>query len=128
MTLRGWRVLLVLAALAFVIWHRQRIYVRDPLASVTRDGVKQPGTQVLISYTGDVLLENYHPPMFVELIQHGSRVGTPAEMHCIAYVACLVDAHWPRLLAPDERALVTMDGRTVDYLSGNGHDTVVTLR
>jgi hypothetical protein len=118
----------VLVAVVFVIWNRQRLYVRDPLGSVMRDGVKEVGAQVLINYSNDVLLQNYNAPMYVQLVQHGGRVGTPAEMHCVAYVMCLMDADQPSFVSTEEGATVgTMTGKTVEYRDAKGRDTVVTL-
>jgi len=121
--------LLVVVAVVFVVWNRQRLYVRDPLGSVVRDGVKEQGAQVLINYSNDVLLQNYNAPMYVTLIQQGNRVGTPAVLHCVAYAACLLDADVPEFLFTDEAAKVTtMTGKLVEYRDGKGRNTVVTLR
>ena len=121
--------LLVVVAVVFVVWNRQRLYVRDPLGSVVRDGVKEQGAQVLINYSDDVLLQNYNAPMYVTLIQHGNRVGSPVEMHCLAYMACLLDADVPAFLVTDKGAKVTtMTGKVVEYRDSKGRDTVVTLR
>ncbi len=126
--MRKFIVLLVVLAVLFVVWNRQRLYVRDPLGSVVRDGVKEQGAQVLINYSNDVLLQNYNAPMYVTLIQHGDRVGTPAEMHCVAYVACLMDADQPSFVMTEEGAVVsTMTGKTAEYRDSKGRDTVVTL-
>ena len=121
--------LLVVVAVMFVVWSRQRLYVRDPLGSVMRDGVKEAGAQVLINYSNDVLLQNYNAPMYVLLVQHGNRVGTPAEMHCVAYVACLMDADEPAFMSTEEGAKVSgMTGKVVEYRDAKGRDVVVTLR
>ena len=121
--------LLVVVAVVFVVWNRQRLYVRDPLGSVVRDGVKEQGAQVLINYSNDVLLQNYNAPMYVTLIQHGDRVGSPVEMHCLAYMACLLDADVPAFLVTEEGAKVTtMTGKVLEYRDSKGRDTVVTLR
>jgi hypothetical protein len=119
--------LLVVLAVVFVVWNRQRLYVRDPLGSVVRDGVKEQGAQVLINYSNDVLLQNYNAPMYVTLVQHGDRVGTPRTLHCVAYVMCLLDADVPSFIATDEGAKVTMSGKVVEYRDANGRDTVVML-
>ena len=127
--MRKFILLLVVIAVAFVVWNRQRFYVRDPLGSVARDGVKEQGAQVLINYSNDVLLQNYNAPMYVTLIQHGNRVGTPAVMHCVAYAACLLDADVPEFLVTNEGTKVTtMTGKVVEYRDAKGRDTVVTLR
>ena len=121
--------LLVVVAVVFVVWSRQRLYVRDPLGSVMRDGVKEAGAQVLINYSNDVLVQNYNAPMYVLLVQHGNRVGTPAEMHCVAYVACLMDADEPAFVMTEEGAKVsTMTGKVVAYRDAKGRNVVVTLR
>jgi hypothetical protein len=124
---RKFILLLVVVAVVFVVWNRQRLYVRDPLGSVVRDGVKEQGAQVLINYSNDVLLQNYNAPMYVTLVQHGDRVGTPETLHCVAYVACLLDADVPSFIATDAGAKVTMSGKVVEYRDANGRDTVVTL-
>ncbi|MGA7158451.1 MAG: hypothetical protein WBY53_16510 [Acidobacteriaceae bacterium] len=127
--MKKWILLLVLVAVVFVVWNRERLYVRDPLGSVMRDGVKEAGAQVLINYSNDVLLQNYNAPMYVTLVQRGDRVGTPMEMHCIAYLACLMDADQPAFSMADTGAKVTtMTGKTVEYRDANGRDTVVSLR
>ena len=125
--MRKFIVLLVLVAAVFVVWNRHRLYVRDPLGSVLRDGVKEQGAQVLINYSNDVLLQNYNAPMYVTLVQHGDRVGTPGTLHCVAYAMCLLDADVPAFIATDEGAKVTMSGKVVEYRDANGRDTVVTL-
>jgi hypothetical protein len=127
--LRKFILLLVVVAVVFVVWSRQRLYVRDPLGSVVRDGVKEQGAQVLINYSNDVLLQNYNAPMYVLLVQHGDRIGTPAEMHCVAYVACLMEADQPTFASTEDGAKeLVMTGKTVEYRDGKGRDTVVTLR
>jgi hypothetical protein len=126
---RKFIVLLLVVAAVFVVWNRQRLYVRDPLGSVMRDGAKEQGAQVFINYSNDVLLENYNAPMYVTLIQHGERVGTPAVLHCVAYVVCLLDADVATLIDVDAGAKVTsMSGKGMEYREANGGDTVVTLR
>jgi len=125
---RKFILLLVVLAVVFVVWNRHRLYVRDPLGSVLRDGVKEQGAQVLINYSDDVLLQNYNAPMYVTLIQHGDRVGTPGILHCVAYVMCLLDADVPSFIAIDEGAKVTMSGKMVEYRDTKGRDTVVMLR
>lgn len=128
MTFRRWIAVLVLAALALAVWNRRRIFVRDPLGSVTRNGIPEQGAQVLVSSSGDLLLQNYHPPMYVTLIQRGDRVGTPAELHCLAFVACVLDADQPALLAPEQGVTVTIKGSTVAYRDPDGRATLITLR
>jgi len=126
--LRKFIALLVLVAVVFVVWNRQRLYVRDPLGSVVRDGVKEQDAQVLINYSNDVLLQNYNAPVYVLLVQHGDRMGTPAEMHCVAYVACLMEADQPAFASTEDGAKeLVMTGKKVEFRDAKGRDTVVTL-
>lgn len=121
--------LVVVAGVVFLVWNRERIYVRDPLGKVDRDGVNESGAQVYINYSNDVLLENYNAPMYVTLVQHGERVGTPATTHCVAYVACLLDADVATLLEGSEGEKAgLMDGRKVEFRDGEGRAVVVGLR
>ena len=121
--------LVVVVVAVWGVWSRQRVYVRDPLGVVRRDGVKEQGAQVFINYSDDVLLENFNAPMYVTLIQRGEPVGTPAVLHCLVYVVCLTDADRATLIDVDQGAKVTsMSGKLVEYRDAGGRDTVVELR
>jgi hypothetical protein len=120
--------LLLILAAVFVVWNRQRLYLRDPLASVLRDGVKEQGAQVLINYSNDVLLQNYNAPIYVTLIQHGQPTGTPAILHCIAYALCMTDANPATLVDSDRRAPAhTMSSSAVEFTDTKGRETLVKL-
>ena len=88
--------LTILAVLLLValIYYRQRVYVRDPLATVYRNDVKQTGVQVFINYSNDVLLEQDSPPdPYRILIQDWNKLpGTPMSLTCIHWMACLTDS------------------------------------
>jgi hypothetical protein len=84
--------LLILLLIAFVVVEKKRVFVRDPLASVTRDGSNVSGEQVYINFYNDVLLENDNPPMVVTLIEQGQPIGVPTKLRCIHWIACLTDA------------------------------------
>jgi hypothetical protein len=121
--------LLALVAIVFVVYSRERLFVRDPLGSVTRDGVKEQGAQVFINYPNDVLIENDNAPMYVTLVQHGQRVGTPSKLGCIHYVVCMTDADVATLLAPEPNTAVhSMTNKVVEFRDAAGRPTVVKLR
>ncbi len=127
--MRKWIAFAILIAVVFLVWNRQRLYVRDPLANVLRDGVKEKGAQVYINYSNDALLANYNAPMYVELVQKGGRMGTPAVLHCVMYLACLLDADTPALLDGSSVGnVVSMSNRQVQFRDAKGRDVVVTLR
>lgn len=85
---------LVVLFLVAVIYYRQRIYVRDPLATVYRDDVQQSGVEVFINYSNDVLLEqNSGPAPNRILIQDWNKMpGTPLTLTCLRWTACLTEA------------------------------------
>ena len=122
-------ILLVLIAFAaFLVYNRQRLFLRDPLGSVLRDGVKEEGAMAFINYSNDVLLENDRAPMYVTMVQAG-QVGTPTTLKCIHYVACLADEDTATKLPPEPGvALVSMSSRMVEYRDAHGRDVKVTLR
>ena len=62
--MKKWMILtLVIAVIAvFVAYNRNRLFVRDPLGSVTRNGAKEAGAQVYINFSNDALIENDNPP------------------------------------------------------------------
>ena len=120
--------LLVVLLAAFVIFNRYRVYVRDPLATVTRAGVKEDGAQVFINYANDVLIENDRAPRYVELVQHGQNAGVPQKITCIHWSACLLDENVATLLMPDPPVHVeVMNNKLVQFHDSKG-ETDVTLR
>ena len=120
--------LLMLLIVAFVIFNRYRVYVRDPLATVTRAGIKEDGAQVFINYANDVLIENDHAPVYIELVQHGQNAGAPVKISCIHWAACLLDENVATLIPYSPPVQVeVMNGKLVQFKDGKG-ETDVALR
>ena len=67
--------LLLICLIVFIALRRQRIFLRDPLANVTRDGTAVGGVQVMINYTNDVLLQDGSKPRVGR--QHLRQVPPP---------------------------------------------------
>lgn len=127
--MKKWVILVVVLFAVFVVLHRQRLFLRDPLGSVVRDGVKDDGAQVFINYSNEVLIENDHPPMYVTVVQAGDHVGLPAVLRCLHWTACLTDADSASLIAPMKGArVVEMTNRRVEFKDDKGRDVVVTIR
>jgi hypothetical protein len=120
--------LLVLVFIAFVVVRRQRLFLRDPIASVMRDGVKESGAQVYINYSNDVLIENDNAPAYVMIVQHGEHVGTPKQLPCLHWTACMIDADQATLIDPMKLRVGEMSGKLVEFHDAAGHDVRVTLR
>jgi len=119
-------VLLVILLVAFVVVERKRVFVRDPLASVTRAGEKVSGEQVYINFYNDVLLERDDPPMLVMLVEKGQPVGIPTKLRCIHWIACLTDADAASTL-PLNASIESMSSKNVHFLDDDGKHWVVTL-
>jgi hypothetical protein len=87
--------LLALGLIVFVVVFRQRIFVRDVLSSVTRDGARVTHVQVYINYANDVLLEDHSAGRKrIYLVQNWNQVAEApvAPLNCIQLIACMTDA------------------------------------
>jgi len=125
---------LLLLALIFV--NRQRVFVRDPLAAVYRNDVKQNGVEVFINYSNDVLLErDSDSGSYWTLLQGWNRMpGTPALLKCLRWMACLTDGghatavpmEWSGKGKYNPR--VTMTSAEVSFADGDGAMMQVELR
>ena len=119
--------LLVIVAAVFVVINRQRLFVRDPMGVVVRNGLKEDGAQVFINYSSDVMVENDTSPMYIELIAHDNHTGVPQQLKCVHFIACLTDADLPTLLpSPSGIKVHAMDSRKVWFADG-ARETTVTL-
>ena len=144
-------VLLVVLFGAIVI-NRNRIYVRDPLATVyktaprkeakpgaspeARTEVKQAGAEVYINFLNDVLVIEQDPAgPSSTLIQNWSRMpGTPTELRCLRWTACLATEDrvptfpvaWTGKGTYDPQ--VTMTSEEVSYVDGSGVTQRIELR
>ena len=129
-------VLVFVGLLVLILVNRQRVYVRDPIASVYGNGAKQSGVQVFINYANDVLLEQDEDPgSYRILVQHGSKMpGTPAILGCLRWMVCLTDADVATTLPMDwsgkgrYEPKVSMTSREVSFVGGDGVAMRVTLR
>lgn len=123
-------------AMGFVLINRQRVYVRDPLASVYRDNVKQSGVQVFINYSNDVLLwQDAEPGSYRILVQGWNKMpDSPVLLKCFRWMACLADAdhastvpvEWNGKGKYDPK--VAMTNRNLLFVDGDGVAVRVVLR
>jgi hypothetical protein len=125
-----------LVLMTLIVLHRQRVFVRDPLATLYRNGAKQPGTQIYINYSNDVLLLRDDPggPHYT-LIQHWNQMpGTPVLLRCVRSMACLSDADqaptFPIVWTGKGRydPHVSMSNAEVAYVAADGSRMQVELR
>lgn len=131
-------VVFAVALAVFVFVCRERIYVWDPLAGVTRDGVKQDGVRVMINYSNDVLVDDASTATRrIYLVQNWNKTAEYATaLHCIEFLACMTDADQATgdKLTPGERGKrepfegVTMTNRRVEFVDEHGNLVAVVLR
>ena len=125
---------MVVGAVVFVAVYRQRLFLRDPLGTVRRNGVTLAGTSVMINYANDVLLDDAsNGSRRLYLLQHDNgAAGIPTAMlKCIQGLACMTDAdHATVALLPEARHghPLTMTNREVTFADENGTAVEVRLR
>ena len=130
--------LLTLALVVFVILYRQQIYVWDPIANVSRDGVKQGSVRVMINYSNDILADdNSTTTRRIYLVQHWDMAAKFAtgQLRCIQYLACMTNAEQAtgEKLVPGSRGKrdpyegVTMTTRRIKFVDEHGALVEVAL-
>ena len=126
--MKKWIALAVVVVLAIVAYNRNRLYVRDPLGSVTRNDVKEAGAQVYINFSNDALIENDNAPAYTLLVQHGAHTGSPAQLYCLHWLLCMTDADAATFTQPPPSiAVEEMTGKSIRFLDSDKRETVVTL-
>jgi hypothetical protein len=88
------KILIVITVLLviFIAIFRQRLFLRDPLGKVQRNGIVQSSMRVYINYSNDVLIEAAAENRRY-LVQNWSKVpGVPKHLACFTGVACLTDS------------------------------------
>ncbi len=122
--------LLTLLLIGFVVVHRQRLYLRDPIAVLYRDEVKVEGAEVFINYSNDVLVQiGHHMQMEEFLIQQPNAVpGVPTELKCVQGVVCMAKTDQVAAEPLHGAAKAEMTNRQVSFRDGKGTLVRVTLR
>jgi hypothetical protein len=131
--------LLVLVLVVFVVIYRQRIFLWDPLASVTRDGVKVRGVRTMINYSNDVLLQDSSAgKKRMYLVQNWNKVAEvpTAPVKCLQGLGCLTDADQASASALEVGSRgrrepfegVTMTNKRVEFVDEDGALVEVRLR
>jgi len=122
--------------LALILFNRQRVYVRDPLATVYRNDVRQSGVEVYINASNDVLVwKEDSPGAFQVLLQHWNQTpGLPARLTCLHWMVCLADADHAAIFpipftgkGPHD-AHVAMSDREVSFTTSDAATLRIELR
>ncbi|MGP8259188.1 MAG: hypothetical protein ACLQM6_04455 [Acidobacteriaceae bacterium] len=132
--------LVLVVGIALIAVNRQRIYVRDPLATVIKNDAKQSGVEVYVNVSDDVLLWREAEPRESRILVQGwNKVpGTPERLTCLRWMVCVTDADRASIIPLDWNSygtsrgkydpVVTMTGREVTYMDADGATIRVELR
>jgi hypothetical protein len=125
------RILIVLAVMLIVVVvvYRERLFLRDPLGKVERNGVRVDGAGVFINYYNDVLIRNSDGGFY--LVQKGSAPGTPMKLTCLQGMMCWTEADVAkvaRLGGVGYQSNVVMSDKEVSFQDGEGDGVRVVLR
>jgi hypothetical protein len=120
-----------LLLIGFVVVFRQRIFLRDPLAKVERNGIVQDSTRVYINYSNDILVEDAAVNRRYLVEGWNAVPGVPQRLACFTGLACWTDAEQavglPLGSAPNQ-AHAVMSAREVTFADEDGTATKVELR
>lgn len=122
--------LITLVLIVLIAVYRDRLYLRDPLGKLVRDGVSQTDARVFINFENDILVqEKGGTEMFA--VQHWNQLETvPANLTCIQGLLCLAPAD--RLIdtagTTISRKPAEMSDRAVEFIDENGRRVQVTIR
>ena len=116
--------LLALGFAVFVWVYRERLFLRNPLGAVERNGVRQDGSRVFINYSNDVLVQNGGKWILVQ--GWDGVAGVPARLNCVQGLACMTEADHAEVAMIGKG--VEMSSQVVTFVDDEGVAVRVTLR
>ena len=120
-----------LLLVTFVVVFRQRIFVRDPLGKVERNGVAQDGARLYINYSNDAMVEDSARHEFV-LVQGWSKLpGVPKHLACLIGLVCWTDGDQAAVFAMEGaggRTPAVMSAKEITFVDGAGTNVRAKLR
>lgn len=115
----------------FVVVFRQRIFLRDPLGKVERNGIAQDGARVYINYSNDILVEDAAENRRYLVEGWNGIPGVPKHLACLTALVCWTDADeaavFPLGSAPDQ-AHALMSAKEVTFADETSAGMKVDLR
>jgi hypothetical protein len=109
---------------------RQRIFVRDPLGKVERNGVAQDA-RVYINYSNDVLVEDLTRHQFVLVQGWNALPGVPQHLFCLSGMVCWTDADRAAVFPVEGvggRTRAAMSAKDVMFVDESGAKVRAALR
>jgi hypothetical protein len=124
----------LILVIAVLVMFRQRLFLRDPFATVERNGMKLTGCSVYLNYDNDILVEDRtkHEHYLVQA-KDGTPMtpGVPLHLQCLNALACLTETEFAPTLPLGGKGYepsVEMTSSYVSYVDGDGASVRVTLR
>ncbi len=124
---------LVVLVLVLVVF-RQRLYLRDPIARVERNGMRQSGVRIYFNFYNDILVEDVrgNQRYLVQAVNGVPLVpGVPLHLRCMRGMACLTDRNFAAtrpLAGGGYTGQVEMTNAFVTLTDGSGASIRVALR
>ena len=126
-----WALLGTVVLVVLLAVYRERIFVRDPLARVERNGQQQEGLRVFLNYSNDVLVQSGDFSTTYMVQGWNKLPGVPSHLWCIQLLMCVTEAdHAPTapLLDVKHEHKVEMTTKMVSYRDDDGALVQVMLR
>lgn len=115
--------------IVFAVVFRHRIFVRDPLGKVERNGSVQDGARLYINYFNDVLVEDSGKFLLVQA--PSALPGVPQHLFCFTGLLCWTDADQATIFPLDGiagKTPATMSGKDVSFVDESEARVSATLR
>jgi hypothetical protein len=115
----------------FVAVFRQRIFLRDPLGRMERNGVAVDGARLYINFSNDVLVEEPGTARRYLVQGWSAMPGVPQILGCVQGLACWTDADHASVYPLDGRgagAKAAMSAKEVTFADETGARIRVQLR
>jgi hypothetical protein len=124
----------LLIVIVVLVVFRQRLFLRDPIAKVERNGLEQTEYRVYLNYFNDILVEDLtHDRRYLVQSKDGVPMvpGIPGHLGCVRGLACLTEENY----APTDPLggkgydpMVEMTNAYVTFVDGDGASMRVSLR
>ena len=87
----------LLIVIVVLVVFRQRLFLRDPIAKVERNGLQQTEYRVYLNYFNDILVEDLaHDRRYLVQARKGVPMvpGIPGHLGCVRGLACLTEENY----------------------------------
>ncbi|GAC1360744.1 MAG: hypothetical protein NVSMB3_08770 [Acidobacteriaceae bacterium] len=120
--------LITVALIALAIVYRDRLFLRDPLGSLERNGTPVSDARIFINYSNDVLVQEDRGRQML-LVQHYNRLpGSPSGLTCLQGMLCLTPSDQAVPGAADSAKQADMSDREVSFTDALGSRVHVRIR